>query len=264
MFMHLDFMNTKAVVIIRLFLLLFFIAFLKTSYGQQETYFYKIQAITTKEHLASRIYNRLDSLEKTRRPNDSYVRIFFNRDVDFGFKHERIDLNFNGTYYQVNMLVKNDTACLTSAVFSTTFEPYYEQFNKTHSIPKIDSARTLNYLKLRNKFYDSSKTLNDLKNELDLDRWYVLRDGDGYQETWDKKHINTLVIRKDFNELEMMLKSINCETQTYAVRGFDLLRKRKVHVPVKDKIIVSYIKKRNSDLESTAGDIGPIIWKAYK
>ncbi len=259
-------MNLKNIAIIRLLLLLFFIASLKTSYGQQETYFHKIHKITTNEHLASHLYIRLDSLEKTRRPKDSYIRIFFNRDVDFGFNHERINLNFNGIYYQVNLLVKNDSIVMGSAIFQLEFEqlPYYEYFNKKYSIPKTDSARALGYLNLRNRFYNSSKSLSDLKNELDIDSWYVLRSGDQYQDSWGKKHIDTIVMRKDFNALETMLKSINCETQIYGVRGFDLLKKNKVKITTNDKKIIDHIKKRNSELVSCAGDICPIIWKAYK
>ncbi|MGN6637374.1 MAG: hypothetical protein ACTHJ8_00570 [Mucilaginibacter sp.] len=236
------------------------------AYSQQETYFYKIQDITYKEHLASNVYKRLDSLEKTRRPNDSYIRIFFNRGVDFGFKHERINLNFNGTFYQVNMLVRNDTICFSSTIFDLNFGgiPYYNRFNKRHSLPKIDTARALSYLKLRNQFYESSKTLDDLETELNMDEVYALRDGDGYLETQMKKHIDTLVMRKDFHELRTMLRSINCETQQYAIRGFDLLKRNKVVIPIKDAEIIDHIKKRNSELESMSGDIGPIIWKAYQ
>lgn len=261
-------MSLNNTIIIRLLVLLFFMAYINRSYGQQETYFYKIQDVIAKERSDTAFSIKLDSLKKTRRPNDSYIRVLFNRDVDFGYKHKKNQVEFNTTCnYQINMLTKNDTICFSSVTFNNIFgEPnaYEISFNKKHSIPKMDTIKTLTYLKSRNLFYHSSKTLNDLKNELDSNQWYELSSGDQDVDSREKKHIDTLVKRKDFKELEIMLKSINCETQTYAVRGFDLLKKKKVPIPVKDKIIIDHIKRRNSDLESTAGDVGPIIWKAFK
>lgn len=234
--------------------------------GQQESYFYKIQEITLTEHLASRLYQRLDSLEKTRRPNDSYIKLFFDRDGDFGFKHQRINLKFNGTDYQVNLLVKNDTITIGSAIFHSYFgqQSYCDYFNKKHGIPKIDSVKALNYLKLRNLFYNSSKTLSDLKNELEIEELYALRGGDGYNDTQAKKHLDKLVNERNFAELESMLKNINCEEQMYGVTGLGWLKKKKVKISTEDKKIINHIIKRNSELESSVGDIGPIIRKAFK
>jgi hypothetical protein len=238
------------------------------AFGQQETYFYKIQALTAKVHLDSELYKSIDSLKKTRRPNGSYVKVVFNRDLDFGYKQERVQIVFNSSCsYQVNLLVKNDTICFSSTIFCNVFGSYnaYEAyFNKKHGIPVIDSTKTLDYLNLRNRFYNSAKTLNDLKNEIERNEIYALRAGDDYSETWSKKHIDTLVKRKNYVELEKMLKSINCETQTYGVRGFDLLKRNRLPISSADQKIIDHIKKRNSDLESFTGDVGPIIWKAYK
>jgi len=82
-------------------LLLSFLSFqcLLSAYGQQETYFYKIQEIANSEHLCTNLLIKLDSLKKTRRPNDSFVKIFFDRDVDFGFTHRRIKIALNSTHY---------------------------------------------------------------------------------------------------------------------------------------------------------------------
>jgi len=253
---------------LRVILSLLFLSVFLNVFGQQETYFYKIQTITTQVHSASELYKKIDSLKQTRRPHDSYIKVLFDRDVDFGYKHKRIQIVFNSDcYYQLNLLIKNNTICLSSTTFALYdfgIGHYYDQFNKRHSIPVADSVKATNYLKLRNQFYRSTKTLNDLKNELDLNELYALRGGDGYNETWDKKHIDTLVRNKNFAELEKMLKSINCETQTYSVYGFYLLKKNRIKIPLKDQRIIDYIKWRNSDLESCAGDICNIIWKAFK
>jgi hypothetical protein len=236
-------------------------------FGQLETYFYKIQALATKVHIDTELYKKIDSLKQTRRPTDSYISVLFNRDVDFGYKHKRIQIVFNSYYkYQINLLIKNDTIRLSSTTISFfgTSGPDDDYFNKKHSIPFIDSVSVLNYLKLRNRFYNSAKSSNDLKNELDLNEIYALRDGDGYNETSSKMHIDTLVRQKNITELEGMLKSFNCEIQEYGVLGFFLLRKNKVKTSSQDQKIIDYIKKRNSDMESMSGDLGPIIGKAYK
>jgi hypothetical protein len=96
--------------------------------------------------------------------------VLFNRDVDFGYRQKRIQIVFNGCGYQLNLLVKNDTVCLSSTIFSSIFGPDQgeTQFNKTLSVPIIDTIRTMEYLKLRNRFYNSAKILNDLKDELNL------------------------------------------------------------------------------------------------
>lgn len=235
--------------------------------AQPVTYFLKIQTLATKTRLASELYEKIDSLKQTRRPNQSSIKILFNRDVDFGYTQKRIQIEFNARdFYQLNLLIKNDTICLSSTIFSSVFgpSPGEAQANKTLGIPSMDTIGALNYLKLRNRFYKSTKTLNDLKNEINLNEIYALNGGDGYNETWYKKHIDTLVRRKNYVELEAMLKRINCETQTYGVTAFNLLKKSGHTIPLADQKIIDHIKRRNSEIESTEGDLGPIIWKAYK
>ncbi len=260
-------MSLNNYIIIRLFILLFFIACIKTSYGQQETYFYKIQALIAQGHSDTVFYKKLDSLKQTRRPNDSRIEILFNRDVDFGYKHKRIQVRLNSYGYQINLLVKNDTICFGSVIISVALgieDVHDTSFNKRHSIPIIDSVRALMYLKSRNLFYNSSKTLKDLKNELDLDEFYALRGGDGYNDTQDKLHLDTLVKQRNFRELESMLNSISCEEQMYGVTGFDWLKNKKVKIPANDNKIIQYIRKRNSDIETCQGDVCGFISKAYK
>jgi hypothetical protein len=247
--------------------LLLFTACIKTSYGQEETYFYKIQDIIHNEHLDTALHKKLDSIKQTRRPNDSGIKTVFNRDVDFGYRHKRIQVKFNSDYYQVNLLLKNDTICFGSVIMSVGLgdeDEYNRWFNKKHSIPIIDSPRALTYLKSRNLFYNASKTLKDLKNELGINEFYALRGGDGYNYTWNKLHLDTLVKQKNFRELESMLSSISCEEQMYGLTGFDWLKNERVKIPANDIKIIQYIKKRNSDLETCQGDVCGFISKGFK
>lgn len=219
------------------------------------------------EHIDTVLMKKLDSLKQTQRPNGSNVKVMFKRDIDFGYQHKRINIVFNAIgFYQLNMLVKNDTVCFASLIFGSEMGEIggYDGFIRRHSIPYIDSTKALHYVQARNQFYHSGKTLNDLKNELAINSIYALRGGDQYEETWDKLHIDTLVLRKDYVQLESMLKSINCETQMYAFRGLTMLKKKHGKLPGNDQEIIDYIIRRNTELESTAGDIGPIIWKAFK
>lgn len=245
-----------------LLLCLFFNAF-----GQQETYFYKIQEITARVHIAPDLLNRLDSLKRTRRPSDSHIKTIFNRDLDFGYKHQRIEVVFNSDCrYQVNLLIKNDTICLSSTTFSNGIfsNEYEDDLNKKHSIPVIDSAKAINYLKLRNSFYISTYKLADLKERLDYNELFALNNGDGYNETWEKKHIDALVANKNIKALEQMLKDINCERQIYGVYGLGLLVKKGVKIPLFDQELIDYVKKRNSEIITCKGDLCGFVEKPYK
>lgn len=237
------------------------------AFGQQETYFYKIQDITTKVHIAPDLLNRLDSLKRTRRPSDSHIKIIFNRDLDFEYKHQRIEIVFNSDCrYQVNLLVKNDTVYFSSTTFSSGIfsNGYEDELNKKHSIAVIDSAKAISYLKSRNSFCMSAYKLADLKERLDYNELYALRNGDGYNETWEKKHIDTLVAKKNVKALERMLKDINCERQTYGVYGFGLLAKKGVKISLFDQNLIKYIKRRNSEIVTCAGDLCGYVWKPFK
>ncbi|HZY36110.1 MAG TPA: hypothetical protein VFE53_05650 [Mucilaginibacter sp.] len=233
--------------------------------AQRDKNFYKIQASISKTSLDTDVFKTIDTILHTESIRDGHIKVIFNRDVDFGYRHKRIQIKLRSFDYQVNLLTKNDSVCLSSTTLASSLGVYEDdfRFNQSHSIAAIDSQKALKYLNLRNEFYRSSKTLRDIKDELDSNEIYALRGGDGYTYTWSKLHIDTLVKRNDLKELEKMLQSVNCETQTYGVRGFDLLKRNKVKISSYDEKIIAYIKKRNSDLESCAGDICPIIWKAY-
>ncbi len=249
-------------------LLLILSFWLTNTFSQQEAYFQKIQALSFKTRSCQQLIKQVDSIKLTRRPNDSYVRLFFDRDVDFNYTHKRILIVFNGICrYQLNILARNDTICLSSLTFGDeigTVNDYYEHQNKKHSIPNIDTVKAIHYLWLRNKFYSSKKTLKDLKGDLDLNEIYALRGGDGYNETQYKKRLDILVKKRDFKSLNKLLQSINCETQTYAVTAFDTLNKRNITIPDISRKLVDHIKNRNSDIEILMGDIGPFIRKEFK
>src|ERR1700743_1959223 len=119
--------------------------YVSNTFAQEITYFHKIEYVATNSKLASLLYKKLDSIKQTRRPHDSKVDSLFNRDIDFGFRQERINLVLNSFHYQLNLLVKNDTIYLSSVKFDDDFEPSYQKFKAY----KIDSINALKYLTLR-------------------------------------------------------------------------------------------------------------------
>ena len=234
--------------------------------AQLQTYFNKIEDISTKVHTGSELYYKLDSLKQTRRPEDSYVKVIFNRDIDFGYKHKRIQIVFNSSSsYQINLLLRKDSICLSSTILGNVLDNGENFYTFNHRVnPIIDTPKTVQYLNLRNSFYSSKKSFKELKDDLDNNVIFALRGGDGYLETNYKKHVDTLVSNKNFAELETMLKNINCETQTYGVLGFSLLKSRGVRILSKNQKIINYLKKRNSDIETTQGDLCCYLTKVFK
>jgi hypothetical protein len=102
------------------------------AFGQEITkYFHQVEQIASSCPVASCIYKKLDSLKNTHRPTDSRIELYFDRDVDFGYKHQRINITLNGLHYQLNLLTRNDTVYLSSTVLENSFyqAPSLSQFN---------------------------------------------------------------------------------------------------------------------------------------
>jgi hypothetical protein len=226
-----------------LILIFFLTNLLSCCYGQEFDYFLQIRNIVKKEKLATSLFQKLDSAKRTRRPIDSKIEIYFNRDVDFGYKHQRINLQLNGNFYTINLLIKNDTVYYSSIVRDFTIRN-----NVT-----TDTLYCLAYLKLRNKFYGSAKTLNDLKTEINLDGIYAVRCGDGFQKTTEWLNIESLVKHKNIGAIKNLLQNICCEEQEYGVSGLALLKKEGVKFPKSDKHLAEYIKQRKSILVECHG-----------
>lgn len=226
------------------FVFLLLIPFCK-AFSQEFTYFHKIENITANAKLASVLYKKLDSVKQTRRPNDSRINILFDRDVDFGYKHKRINIVFNSIYYVVNLLVKNDSIYLSSVSFDREFyDKAYGNLNKF----RIDTSTCLYYLKLRNGFYKSTKTIIDLKDDLNLNEEYAYRCGDAMQKTDEWIHLEKLAKKKDIGKLTNMLQSICCEEQAYGTAGFNELNKNSIKIPKNIQKIIKHIKDRKSTL----------------
>lgn len=224
------------------------------AFSQGITYFHKLESLAATSKSPNNLVERIDSLKQTRQQSDSYVKMLFDRDIDFGYRQQKITLTLIHFDYEVNLITKNGKIYLSSVVY-----PNFPQLKAY----VIDTNEISRYLSLRNKLYHSTKTLNNLKYEINLYQEYAFYGGDGFKETDDSKHLDSLVKKKDVVKLTEMLRSINCEIQTYGVIGFNMLM-RKGYKPSKENIaIINHIKKRNADLISFTGDVGPVILKAF-
>jgi hypothetical protein len=223
-------------------------------FGQVD-YYRKLELITINSIKATQLFQRLDSLKQTLRPSDSHVIITFDRDIDFGYKHQRMDIELNGAYYHINILAKANSIVTKSVLYgnSTFLDSYSESYNKRHACFYADTNQVYGYLKLRNDFYSSFKSLDDLKNELNIATIYAFRCGDGLQKTGYGKYIEELVNKRNITEIEKLLNSICCEEQAYGSEAFFMLKKKRYKIPMHTQKILSHVKKRKSTLVQCVG-----------
>jgi len=211
--------------------------------------YHKIEDIAKKETRASQFFQKLDSLKKTRQPHDSSVDIYFDRDVDFGYKHERIVVMLNSWHYQVDLLTKNDSVYLTSFRFGSIFDNPYPK----RKFVKIDTLHSTQYLLLRNRFYNSDKTLTDLSEELNIAEEYASHCGDGSPMTRRWKKLQAQAQNNSQKKFLHMLQSFCCEEQEYGLAGFKLIEKNGKKVPKGIDEIIKHVESRKSDLVICAG-----------
>lgn len=246
-------------------MVLFQIAVLK-SYSQIQTYYHKIESVSNNETSVTKLFQRIDSIKQTRQPHDSQVTTYFDRNVDFGYKHQRINVIFNGSNrYYVNLLTMGDSILVSSVCYDNSFfgDPLYDKLNKRENRPKIDTTRVLQYLKRRNDFYKSSKNIEDLVKELNLYKVYAFYCGDASPKTKMGEYIEGLVKNRDIKKLKSLLFSFCCEEQAYGAAGIKILQKKNVKIPAEIIRIASYVKDRKSELITCSGCIVGIISTDY-
>lgn len=234
------------------------------AYCQMETYYHKIEAVAYNEKIAKNLFKRIDSIKQTRRSNDSRVEVYFNRKVDFGYLHQRINITFNGVNrYHINLLTRNDSIYFSSVLYDEEFSDEAEKLNVLQNHPKTDTLKVLEYLKRRNNFYGAKKTINNLKDELNLNETYAFYCGDGNPKTKKGKQIEALVAHKDLNSLKKLINSICCEQQAYGTAGIKMLEKKGVTISDDVKKLATYIDKRNSELVVCNGCINGLVKTNY-
>ncbi len=229
------------------------------AYSQDEIkYYHKIWDIVKQNNSAEVILKKIDSIEQTRRLQQSKVSILYNRNVDFGFTHEKIAITFNNFPYMVNLLLKNYQVIFASINFNATILGAYSQFNKYREV-KIDTILCQQYLNLHNKYYNDDKTINDIVEELGGVDMYAIFCGDGNTETPESKHIDTLARKKNIHALNHYLKSLSCEQQAYGVIGFARLKNLWGNIPAFEQKLIDHIVNRRSELIECGGCIVNVV-----
>jgi hypothetical protein len=245
------------VIKISLTILFILLANLTFSQNKEETasYFEHVHIATENCISADSLQSRLDTLILKFIPSRSSVGTYFNRDIDFNFKHRRINGSLNGAAFQIDLLTRNDT------IFLSSITTNYESLSYSHQ----EDAVINDFLDKWNKFYKSSKSLNELFNDLKQQEVYAFYCGDGMPKTEKGVYIEELAAQEDIAVFKQMLNSFNCETQAYGVAGFDILYKSESGAAISSQIrrVIKHIKKRNTELVVCSGCFSGLVEKIY-
>ncbi|MDX5419759.1 MAG: hypothetical protein LPK09_11135 [Hymenobacteraceae bacterium] len=226
-----------------------------STFGQEaQKYFDQINKIVSREALMGDLYNRIDSLQSRKIPSRSGIAKHLDRDIDFGYRHQQISLQINFERFTIDLLTKND-----SVLLSVISHNDHKKLHKAYYNELVIQS----YLTLRNQFYRTDKKVKDLVKEISLDKVFAFYCGDGLPETDEGKNVNRLVKDKNIQKLSDMLGSINIETQSYGVEGFEMLKKKLVRIPKEHKEIIEHIKERNSEVITCSGCLSGLVNKLY-
>ena len=248
-------MTTLRLNILTFFLLVFF-----QSSGQEVKVFFKLaDSIVMTENSVTKLYAKLDNLKSKFIPSRSSISTYFDRDIDFGYKHQRINIELNFHRYQIDLLKRNDS------IFVKVIKDYHNpaEIDTTTKYFNAKSALNFDYLTLRNKFYYSNKSISDLTGEISKYQVFAFYCGMGSSKTRDGIYIEKLVDNKNISELTKMLQSICIETQAYAISGFEMLSKRSFKTDAATQTIINHVKKRNSETIICSGCLTGLIEKVY-
>lgn len=253
---------------IRLYIFLMFIIFscLK-SFGQNESYIVDIlvKEIPTTTN-TDQIDYKIDSLKKYISKdiyvfdNDYGIVDIFEREIDFNYVHQRIEISNSVDDFQLDFVKKNNQILLFIIQLNTW------ESKKRKLITKYfvkDSSLINEYIKNRNSFYKTDKRLEDLISEISLNQTFAINFGYAFTLTQTAKEIQSLIDQKNYDEIFSFLKSYNIENQAFGTYGLSLMKKKKIKIPKEIKRIEKHIKKRNSDTLICAGCICGIVKKIF-
>jgi len=245
---------------LRLNILTFFLlVFLQTS-GQEVKVFFKLaDSIVMTENSATKLYTKLDNLKSKFIPSRSRLSTYFDRDIDFGYSHQRINIELNFHRYQIDLLKRDDT------ILVKVIKDYHNpaEIDTTTKYFNAKSALNFDYLTLRNKFYKSNKSIFDLTSEISTYQVFAFYCGMGSSKTKEGIYIEKLVDNKNISELTKMLQSICVETQAFAISGFEMLSQRSFRIDAATQVIIDHVKKRNSETIICSGCLTGLIEKLY-
>lgn len=202
----------------------------------------------------------LDSLPTIPRFSRGTISHQFDRDIDFGLRHQRTYIQTYLVSFQLDVVSLNgQLVALSAAVTSRDENPIPRQ---NQLLQSYDTAAIRTFLAHRNTFYQSHKTLSDFFTELQASELYALTCGDAFAKTTQGLQIERLARQNQVPALAEMLGSIHCETQAYAVAGFNLLKNQHKITP-QQRLLISHIKQRNSVVVTCAGCLSGLLRTIY-
>lgn len=210
---------------------------------------------------------RLNILLKSYMSSRSGVGLQLNRQLHGEYYHQRIVVRFYPNNFFINLLTRNDslffsTVCFTESAFSDG--PGFKEADSTVRAIHYNGAVTTAFLKARNDFYRSHKTVNDVAVELSGNDIYLMNCGAGSPLTVKDKQGNDLLKKEDpFPEIIEMLQSFSCEEQAYGVTAVDMLINKGVSIDNLSSKLYKYIRKRNTTVVTCSFCILGVKAKLY-
>ncbi|MBS0029228.1 hypothetical protein ACTJJ0_14855 [Chitinophaga sp. 22321] len=219
------------------------------------------------EKTKSGLVKRLDALLKNYMPSRSGVGMPLNRKLEDDFYHQRIAVRFYPNNFCINLLTRNDSIFLSTIYF--TDSPFAGMGGFTYADSTMREIRYNNavmavFLKTRNGFYHSAKTITEAAIELSGNEMYAMRCGDGLPFTEEGKRIRKLVEEEDpLPEIARMLQSLSCEVQAYGVTAIDMLLEKGVAIDNLNSKLYRHIVKRNAVVITCSGCLAGLTEKIY-
>ena len=227
---------------------------------QVDVYYDHIKPLLRLHQPIQTLTAKLDSLTTTLRFSRSEVSPLFDRDIDFGMLHRRTIIHTNIIIFQLDAVSENGRIiALTAALANVSGDSIRR---KDILLQSCDTSAILQFLASRNLFYQSNKSLSDFFTEIQANEQFAFYCGDASPKTKKGVYIENLAQHNQISTLADMLASIHCETQAYAVAGFDMV-KSKCRITPQQRLLVKFIKHRDSVVVTCEGCLSGLRRKLY-
>jgi len=218
--------------------------------AQIDVYYNPIKPLLRLHQSSQVLATKLDSLTTTLRFSRSSISTLFDRDIDFGISHRRTIIHTNIIVFQLDAVSENGRIiALTTAIVNINDDSIK---GESILLQSCDTSAVLQFLANRNSFYQSHKSLPNFFTELQDNEQFALTCGDGSPITSRGTQIQNLAHHSKVDSLAKMLTSIHCETQAYAVAGFDMMKGSR-KISLQQRLVIKHIKQRNSVVVTCAG-----------
>ncbi|WP_281615342.1 hypothetical protein [Flammeovirga sp. SubArs3] len=237
----------------RIFFLYIFFQISFSALGQSNTnkYFNKINSILLENvNPSSAIYLLEKEVGKGIQSRSNFY-LHYRRNLHESYNHLRLTVEMNWEEFQIDLIEKND---------SIVYRSVRHDYNKMYQNVIFNNDQVISLVSKWNEFYNATKTLEDLIQEIRLDIEFAYRCGDGAPETETYIEIKKMAKLRQLKKLDKYCQSFSIENQTYGVIGYEMVKLKSV----KTKNILKHIKERNAEVTTCHGCISGIIEKPFE